>query len=174
MRRSKRFTFGRVCIALLYIGALLYINGCCKRQIVPPIDDRPPVAHAEAPRPLVVTPPVQSTTPEPAAILDPLAAVVRFGFDSDAISADGMKTIEYVVAQAAGRRLRLVGGACEIGSADYNYDLGMRRALAAREAISIAGVPRDSIHVVSVGEMQPITLDKARLALNRRCEIYAE
>lgn len=174
MRRSKRFTFGRVCIALLYIGALLYINGCCKRQIVPPIDDRPPVAHAEAPRPLVVTPPVQSTTPEPAAILDPLAAVVRFEFDSDAISADGMKTIEYVVAQAAGRRLRLVGGACEIGSADYNYDLGLRRAQAV-EAALMDRIPGVSCCLSeSVGEGELVTNDPLQYWRNRRCEISAE
>ena len=64
----------------------------------------------------------------------------------------------------------LVGHACPLGEAGYNYDLGMRRARAVESALIDAGIDQSRITVQSRGESEPITTDPREYERNRRVE----
>jgi peptidoglycan-associated lipoprotein len=96
---------------------------------------------------------------------DQYTHVVFFAFDSDRLSgADVSKIREFVGACSDIMYITLSGGTCKIGTEEYNYGLGMRRALAVRDVLSGYG----KIEVKSVGENDIISSEDA---LNRRCEI---
>ena len=96
---------------------------------------------------------------------DQYTHVVFFAFDSYRLSdADVSKIRDFVGACTDVRYITLSGGTCKIGTEEYNYGLGMRRALAVRDVLSGYG----KIEVKSVGENDIISEDNA---LNRRCEI---
>lgn len=66
----------------------------------------------------------------------------------------------------------VVGYTDRSGTPDYNYDLGMRRAVAVRAAIEKIGVPHDAITVDSYGAANPLIPTRQPYEpRNRRVEI---
>lgn len=104
------------------------------------------------------------------------SALVYFAFDSDAIDAEGQRTIEgwarYLTTSAA-VSVRLEGHADERGTAEYNVGLGERRALAVRRALMNLGVPADRLSAISYGESRPAVQgsDESAWSQNRRVEV---
>lgn len=145
----------------LTIGCLMLVLGCAKTQknLVPAPDVKPPAQD-----PVVKTPP-------PRAGLGRLGSVqlksvetvevVLFDFDSDritpaaAIALDAIKTEGLAV-------MSIAGGTCPVGSADYNYALGMRRAQAVAAYLNV------DCELLSYGERNQVSRD---YALNRRAEL---
>ena len=85
-----------------------------------------------------------------------------FGFDFNSsqlrLGAPDIKGIEDVVAhlnQSKCDTIQLEGRTCDLGDADYNYDLGLRRANAVRAALIKYGVAPARISVRSWGESKP-------------------
>jgi outer membrane protein OmpA-like peptidoglycan-associated protein len=70
----------------------------------------------------------------------------------------------------ADRVVYLTGAACEIGPAEYNYNLGAKRAMTVRAYI-LQICPDADIRWKSVGEDDPVTNDPKQVFLNRRCEV---
>lgn len=70
-------------------------------------------------------------------------------------------------------RILLTGHADNSGTAEYNYDLGLRRAREMREFLVRGGVAPDRIEVQSRGETQPIASNETEEGRheNRRVEI---
>jgi OOP family OmpA-OmpF porin len=78
--------------------------------------------------------------------------------------------------QTPGSRLNVTGHTDYVGSENYNYDLGMRRAQSTRDYLLKMGVPGSIINISSKGETAPIATnetDQGR-AKNRRTEILVQ
>lgn len=71
-----------------------------------------------------------------------------------------------------GKMVKLEGNCDEFGSDEYNIALGLKRAAAIKDALINSGVNPDSISMVSLGESNPICLDKNEecWAKNRRVD----
>ncbi len=65
------------------------------------------------------------------------------------------------------------GNTDEIGTDEYNYALGTKRAISVRDALVIKGVNRANIRVVSFGESKPVCTEKDQECYqkNRRADI---
>ncbi len=105
-----------------------------------------------------------------------MSKVVYFEFDQSTIEEQDKVTLDahadYLVNNAAAK-IRLAGHADERGTREYNVALGERRANAVSRYMTLKGVSRSQISVVSYGEERPAKMghDDASWALNRRVEI---
>lgn len=70
-------------------------------------------------------------------------------------------------------KVNLVGHTDAVGSGEYNYQLGMRRAESTRDYLLSKGFPPNMINIASKGESQPVATNDtdAGRAQNRRTEI---
>lgn len=103
------------------------------------------------------------------------SAVVHFAFDSDAINAEGQRTVEGWARYLSANQtvtVRLEGHADERGTPEYNQGLGERRSIAVRRALMNLGVLESQLSTVSYGEIRPLAEghDEAAWSQNRRVE----
>jgi outer membrane protein OmpA-like peptidoglycan-associated protein len=89
---------------------------------------------------------------------------VYFKFDSYEIQ----KSEEWKMSNIS-QPVELIGGCCPIGTDDYNYTLGLHRAMIVREYLKNRGI--EIITYKSVGKRNLVTADSNEYGLNRRCEI---
>jgi peptidoglycan-associated lipoprotein len=99
-----------------------------------------------------------------------------FDFDSYSItgSMDSVIAKDAAVAQkAAGRKIKLEGNCDEFGTDEYNYALGLKRAKAVKDALSMQGVPASQMVMVSYGESNPACSEPTDecYAQNRRVDL---
>lgn len=66
------------------------------------------------------------------------------------------------------RGAKIVGHACPLGEAEYNYDLGMRRAQAVKTVLVGMGIEPSRIRTISKGETEPETTNPDDYQFNRR------
>lgn len=110
------------------------------------------------------------------AALDAGVSVVRFPYDSDAISDADMdllrKHAAFLKANPT-RKARLEGHTDERGTQEYNLALGERRGKAVAVFLQSQGVNASQFEVVSFGELKPVASgeDESAWAQNRRVEI---
>lgn len=98
---------------------------------------------------------------------------IHFDFDCSNIRAEDVKKLDAVINKLKRRPdvvLLLIGGACEIGTWEYNKGLGYRRGNSVY--VYLSQLLKNEILVVSVGEDEPVS--KTELWRNRRCEIKSE
>ncbi len=99
-------------------------------------------------------------------------SMVNFAFDSAKLDKEAMKILRmqaHWMKQFPELRYTIYGHTDKVGSASYNYNLGLRRARAVRDHLVSLGVPRRSIEaVVSRGETQPLIVTEGREPANRR------
>lgn len=84
--------------------------------------------------------------------------VVDFDFDSAKLRLEYYDTLDAVaelLIENPNVKLMLIANTCTIGTPQYNYDLGKRRARAVREYLVQRGVPAPSIRYRSVGYDKP-------------------
>jgi peptidoglycan-associated lipoprotein len=111
-------------------------------------------------------------------LMDPAALAahtIHFSFDSAVVKKAEQSNIDAVAAALAANssdKLLIEGNCDERGTEEYNRALGERRALAAREALSKAGVSADRIRTLSYGKDKPVDPghDDAAWAKNRRAD----
>ena len=101
------------------------------------------------------------------------AYTIHFKFDSAAIKQTeeaNISSVASALSTSAGDKLLIEGNCDERGTEEYNRALGERRALAAREALTKAGVSPDRIRTISYGKDKPADPghDDAAWAKNRR------
>lgn len=67
-------------------------------------------------------------------------------------------------------KVLIEGHCCDIGTVEYNYALGDRRANAARDYLMLNGIDPARIKTVSYGKMKPFVLGtlESQRAMNRR------
>jgi outer membrane protein OmpA-like peptidoglycan-associated protein len=85
---------------------------------------------------------------------------VRFSFDQASIPPEAAQEIDALVAKAKSLDravyFEIEGHTDNIGSEEYNHQLGEKRALAVRNYISQKGIPLHALNTISFGESQPI------------------
>ena len=98
---------------------------------------------------------------------------VLFGFDSSALSAEAMATLDKQAAFLNAKpalRVKIEGHADERGTREYNLALGERRASATRDYLVARGVDGSRIRIVSYGKERPAVVgsNEEAWAKNRR------
>lgn len=158
---------------LIITLALASLIGCAsKKQIVnqspAQIPDYTEVKNE------VIKEPVQDIV-EPAVVSHPaIMETVNFEFDSYDLSETAkfiLQGIVYLACDMPSFQVRITGHACPIGSNEYNYTLGLKRAVSVSEYLKSYGIPAKSITVESEGERYPISSDKNEYWKNRRTDI---
>ncbi len=105
-----------------------------------------------------------------------LLGTVHFPFAQDTILPGYKRKLEELTDKLKSKeliRIRIVGHTDDIGSSQYNYWLGLRRARSVATFFTGQGIPADQVLISSEGERHPIAsndTDEGR-ALNRRAEI---
>jgi len=101
---------------------------------------------------------------------------IYFGFDQYSISPEMeayMTKNASVASSAGGRKIKIEGNCDEFGSDEYNYALGLKRAKAVKDTLSMQGVPSSQMVMVSYGESNPVCSDASEscYARNRRVDL---
>jgi outer membrane protein OmpA-like peptidoglycan-associated protein len=105
-----------------------------------------------------------------------LSLGVWFDTDSAALRPEALGTVGTLAEQLrrmdGGAVLEIAGHTDSTGAWSYNADLSARRARAVQQALILAGVPRDRLTVIGLGEDQPVASNDSYWgrAQNRRVE----
>jgi peptidoglycan-associated lipoprotein len=147
------------CIAVL----LLFAVGCSKKvtsftEYQKPVKSEPVYAFEK----------VETAKP----VIEKRAAtkskvVVYFEFDSYFLSGNEKEKLNEAIGT-----VQIIGGSCPIGTDEYNYDLGLKRANAVRVIVEQHGATVKLLK--SVGENDLVATDEKEYKLNRRCELIYE
>lgn len=104
---------------------------------------------------------------------------IFFAYDKYNIS-DEMKikikeNAEFIKSQNM-QSVTLKGNTDEFGSDEYNYALGLKRAISVRDALVLNGVQKSILNTISYGEGSPICTEKTSecYAQNRRTDLVRE
>jgi peptidoglycan-associated lipoprotein len=87
-----------------------------------------------------------------------LPNTVYFGFDKYNLNADGISVLQQnaaVLLQNPSVNVMLAGNTDPIGSQEYNFHLGMKRAQAVYNYLLAQGIPAGQLCTVSYGELKP-------------------
>lgn len=97
---------------------------------------------------------------------------ILFDFDKYDIRADMEAPMQSNAKAVKNRSVKLEGNCDEFGSDEYNFALGLKRANSVKTALVNAGMNADSITMVSLGEGNPVCLEKTQecWAKNRRVD----
>jgi peptidoglycan-associated lipoprotein len=153
------------------------------------------VAELQAPPPSLPPPPAVLPQPVPVTIVvvspsvsvsnDILSAcklklgnASQFGFDDSQLTTDDRTALGAIAdcfdtGPLQGQRMRIVGHADPRGTAQYNMDLGQRRAQAARDYVESKGVDPGRIVASSRGALDATGTDEAGWEGDRRVDITA-
>jgi peptidoglycan-associated lipoprotein len=99
---------------------------------------------------------------------------VKFGFDKSELSADAKAALDQFADKLKSDNknvyIEIQGHTDNVGSEEYNFQLGQKRAEAVRRYLSTKGVPLHRMSVISYGESEPVADNSARdgRAQNRR------
>jgi peptidoglycan-associated lipoprotein len=99
-------------------------------------------------------------------------ASILFDFNKYDIRDDMQGTLKTDSVLVKGKTFKLEGNCDEFGSDEYNFALGLKRANAVKSALVAEGINADSISMVSLGEGNPVCLEKTQecWAKNRRVD----
>lgn len=139
--------------------------------------DTPPTEQVVASQAEGSAPKPSGTEEADADARDALLALqrVHFGFDKAELSEDSRQALTEAAAKLKDRakvHLYVDGHADEMGTTEYNLQLGEKRAKAVSDFLQRSGIAADRLHIVSFGEEQPLAegSDRAALAANRRVD----
>lgn len=160
-------------LALMLIAVPLFAASCAKKatqapptqttEPTPVPQTQPPPAPAPAPAP-------ESTTP-PFTVADLRA--VFFELDSYALNDAARAALDAdakMLRDNGGIRVVIEGHCDERGTSEYNQALGEKRAQAARDYLTAAGIDASRLSIVSYGKERPFDPghDESAWAKNRR------
>lgn len=159
-------------------------SGVALAQATPPalrpvepalIENQPEVIETKAEAPAEEIIPVNDDAPAKA---DPPSSTFAtlFSFDSDKVRIESelsdwlsmMRSRQKEIQQ-----IQIIGHTCELGTDAYNYELGLKRAVAVKRLMIEQGFPGEKIEVASKGKEAPLNAnanDQDR-GKNRRAEI---
>ena len=174
IRMSPRMS--RVGLIVLLAAAAWLTTGCARKatQVPPTTSDTPPSDTTPG-----------STTPAPGDGASPSTPggtgevtandfqPVFYDYDSSTLRDDARTALDAnarVLREHPNVRVTIEGHCDERGTIEYNQALGERRAQAAQEYLSAAGISADRLEIVSYGKERPFDMghDERAWALNRR------
>lgn len=97
---------------------------------------------------------------------------ILFDYDKFDIREDMQEPMTKNALLVKGKTIKLEGNCDEFGSDEYNFALGLKRANAVKSALINNGANADAITMVSLGESNPVCLEKTQecWAKNRRVD----
>jgi len=159
---------------VLVLGLLL--AGCAKRatQAPPETVPAPPAPSSGNNNTPPPAPPAETTTPAPGddAVIAQLQPAF-FDYDSYSLNESARAALDAdakVLRDHATVNIVVEGHCDDRGTPEYNQALGERRATAARDYLSAAGIDAGRMRVISYGKERPFATgtDEASYAQNRR------
>jgi peptidoglycan-associated lipoprotein len=159
-------------VTLVALSLTFLLVGCSKEE------PAPPTAEAQ-PRPVAPPPPPAAPAPPPGpsitqqAFQDFQNQDIFFDFDQYDLRTDARATLDRKAAflnQNSSVRSQIEGHCDERGTNEYNLALGERRANAAKQYLTTAGVNAARLSTISYGEERPLDpgRNEAAWARNRR------
>jgi len=160
-----------ILVVLLAMG--LAAAGCARKQAAEPPPTPTPTPQPAPPPPPPPTPPPDVTPPPAPRITTSDFRPVFFDFDSYTLREDARTALDAnakVMRDNPSIVVTIEGHADERGTAEYNLALGERRAQAARDYLTAAGIPIARIQIISYGKERPFDPghDESAWAQNRR------
>jgi len=160
-----------ILVVLLAMGVAA--TGCAKKATEPPPTPTPTPTPAPPPPPPPPTPPPDTTPPPAPRITTSDFRPVFFDFDSYTLREDARTALDAnakVLRDNPSVVITIEGHADERGTAEYNLALGERRAQAARDYLTAAGIPIARIQIISYGKERPFDPghDDSAWSQNRR------
>ncbi len=148
--------------------------GCAKEEPPPPTTEPPPRPVAPPPPPPAPTP-----TPPPGPSISQQAFQefqnqdISFDFDKYDLRTDARTVLDRKASflnQNSSVRVQIEGHCDERGTNEYNLALGERRANAAKQYLTTAGISAGRLSTISYGEERPLDPghNEAAWARNRR------
>lgn len=100
------------------------------------------------------------------------AQTIYFDYDKFAIRTDMQDRLEANAVLLKEARVKVEGNCDEWGSDEYNFALGLKRAVAVKKALIAQGLKADNISPLSLGETAPVCSDKTQAcwSKNRRVD----
>lgn len=97
---------------------------------------------------------------------------ILFDYDKFDIREDMQEPMTKNALLVKGKTIKLEGNCDEFGSDEYNFALGLKRANTVKAALVNGGVSADAISMTSLGESNPVCLEKTQecWAKNRRVD----
>jgi len=102
---------------------------------------------------------------------------IYFDFDKFSIRSDQQDNLDtdaelFKSDIAKDLTIKIEGNCDEWGTDEYNYALGLKRAKSVRDALSVKGIDKNRVVMVSYGESNPVCTDHTKecWAKNRRVE----
>ncbi|ADR33431.1 OmpA/MotB domain protein [Sulfuricurvum kujiense DSM 16994] len=87
---------------------------------------------------------------------------ILFDYDKFDIRADMQDAMAKNALLVKGKTIKLEGNCDEFGSDEYNFALGLKRANSVKAALVNSGISADSIAMSSLGESNPVCLEKSK------------
>ncbi len=96
---------------------------------------------------------------------------VKFGFDKADLSAEAKAALDEFAGKLKGDNrgvyIEIQGHTDNVGSEEYNFQLGEKRAEAVRRYLSLKGVPLNRMSTISYGEAEPVADNSNRDGRNQ-------
>ena len=189
-------------LAMVAVAAVAMIGAGCAKKKVAAAAPPPPAPAAQTPSTPRATPPArtQRTPTRQAAVqppsrvpsaatkarIDELLAKIEdayFDYDKHTLRPDAVTALQSdstelrdILKDYPDYKLTIEGHCDERGSAEYNVALGDQRARAAKDYLTMVGIPADQLTLVSYGKEHPVCSDhdEACWQKNRRIHIVAQ
>jgi peptidoglycan-associated lipoprotein len=148
--------------------------GCAKEEPPPPtVEARPPAAPPPPPPPPPVTPPPAGPSISQQEFQAFQNQDIYFDFDKYDLRTDARTILDRKASflnQNSSVRVQIEGHCDERGTVEYNLALGERRANAAKQYLTTAGISAGRLSTISYGEERPLDPGhtEAAWARNRR------
>ena len=147
--------------------------GCAKEEPPPPTVETPPRPAAPPPPPPSPPPPSPGPSISQQAFQEFQNQDIYFDFDKYDLRTDARATLDRKASflnQNSSVRVQIEGHTDERGTAEYNLALGERRANAAKQYLTTAGISAGRLSTISYGEERPLdpAQNEAAWAKNRR------
>src|SRR5690554_4763709 len=158
------------------IAMSVALAACAGKKAEEQVEEQPVVVDTSAQTDAYASEKVDSTVVEKE--VEPaveIATLYYFDFDSYQLAAATRSNLDVVarVLKKSGAKVRLEGHADERGTREYNLALGEKRAKAVANYLTMQGVNKSQLEIISYGEEKPAALgsNEAAWAQNRRVEL---
>jgi peptidoglycan-associated lipoprotein len=147
--------------------------GCAKEEPPPPTVEPPPRPAAPPPPPPSPPPPPPGPSISQQAFQEFQNQDIYFDFDKYDLRTDARATLDRKASflnQNSSVRVQIEGHCDERGTEEYNLALGERRANAAKQYLTTAGISAGRLSTISYGKERPLDPghNEAAWAKNRR------
>ena len=160
-------------VTLVALILTFLLVGCAKEEPPPPMAETPPRPAAPPPPPPSPPPPPPGPSISQQAFQEFQNQDINFDFDKYDLRTDARTILDRKASflnQNSSVRVQIEGHTDDRGTNEYNLALGERRANAAKQYLTTAGISAGRLSTISYGEERPLdpAQNEAAWAKNRR------